>query len=102
MVEPGLGQLDLPAVGDLLAEHAVDIADAVAMRRDVDGRHAFHEAGGEPAEAAIAKRGVRLERRRSTSRSTPSDGSASRMLSDQAEIGEGIAHQPADQELQRR
>ena len=62
VIEPGLGQLDLPAVGDLLAEHAVDIADAVAMRRHVDRRHALHEAGGEPAEAAIAERRIRLER----------------------------------------
>ena len=36
VVEPVLRQLDLPAVGDLLAEHAVDVADAVAVRRHVD------------------------------------------------------------------
>ncbi len=100
VVEPGLGQLDLPAVGDLLAEHAVDVADAVAMGRHVDRRHAFHEAGGETAEAAIAKRGIRFER----GDHVEVDAERGKRLAhvvQQAEIGEGIAHQAADQELQR-
>src|SRR4051812_41160545 len=63
VLEPGLGQLDLPAVGKLLAEQAMDVADAVAMRRHIDGRHALHEPGRKPAEAAIAQRGVGLEPR---------------------------------------
>ena len=101
VVEPGLGQFDLPAVGDLLAEHAVDVADAVAVRRHVDGRHALHEAGGEPPEAAIAERGVRLER----GDHVDVDAERRQRLAhvvQQAEIGEGVAHQAADQELQRQ
>jgi hypothetical protein len=62
MVEPGLGQLDLLAVLDFLAEHAVDIADAVAMGRHINRRHGFHEAGSQPPQAAIAQRCIRLQR----------------------------------------
>ena len=51
----------LPAVLDHLAEQAVVVADAVAVGGDAERRHALHEAGGEPAEAAIAERGVGLE-----------------------------------------
>ena len=101
VIEPGLRQFDLPAVMDLLAEHAVDVADAIAMRRDVDGRHAFHEAGGEPAEAAIAERRVRLQR----GDEVEVDAERRQRLAHvvhQAEIGEGVAHQAADQEFQRQ
>ena len=59
--QPVLRHLDLPAVAEDLAEQAVVIADAIAEAGDADGRHALQEAGGEPAEAAIAERGVRLE-----------------------------------------
>ena len=80
VLEPGFGKLDLPAVGDFLAEHAVGVADAVAVRRNADGRHAFHEAGGEPARGrhcraphpAPGRRSRRVRRR-----ATPS---ASRMV----------------------
>ena len=51
----------LPAVADLLHEQAVLVADAVAVGRDRERRHAVHVAGGEPAEAAVAERCVRLE-----------------------------------------
>ncbi len=51
----------LPAVLDDLAEQAVVVADAVAIGGDREGRHAFHEAGREAAEAAIAQRGVGLD-----------------------------------------
>ena len=37
------------------------VADAVAVRGDGERGHALHEAGGEPAEAAVAQRGVGLE-----------------------------------------
>ena len=46
------------------------------MRRDAESGHAVHEAGGEAAQTAIAKRGVGFERRSSV-RLTPSSFSAS-------------------------
>ena len=58
--QPVLGIFVLPAVDDHLAEQAVVVADAVAVRGNAERGHAFHEAGGEPAEAAIAERRVRL------------------------------------------
>ena len=101
VVEPGLRQLDLPAVRDLLAEHAVDVADAVAVGRHVDRRHALHEARGQPSETAIAERGVGLER----GDQVHVDAEPGERLAhgvEQAEIGEGVAHQAADQELERQ
>src|SRR5689334_1546275 len=47
--EPVLGILALPAVLDDLAEHPVCVADAVAMSRDAQRRHAFHKACGQPS-----------------------------------------------------
>ena len=58
--EPFVGIFLLPALIDDLAEQAVIVADAVADRGDRQRRHALHEAGGEPAEAAIAERRIRL------------------------------------------
>ncbi|MGY3455157.1 hypothetical protein ACVWW5_000607 [Bradyrhizobium sp. LM3.4] len=58
--EPFVRIFLLPTLIDDLAEQAVIITDAVSDRGDRQRRHAFHEAGGEAAEAAIAERGVRL------------------------------------------
>ena len=52
----------LPAVLHDLAEQAVVVADAVAVGGDVERRHALHEAGCEPAQAAIAQRGIGFQR----------------------------------------
>ena len=101
VLEPGLRQLDLPAVGDFLAEHAVGIADAVAVGRNVDGRHAFHEAGGEAPEAAIAERGIGFQGGDHVELD-PHRGKRLAHRIKHAEIGEGIAHQPPDQEFERQ
>jgi hypothetical protein len=45
---------------DDLAEQAEIVADAVADGGDRQRRHALHEAGREPPEAAIAERRIRL------------------------------------------
>src|SRR5580698_8360539 len=50
----------LPAIVDDLAEQTEIVADAVADRGDAERRHAFHEACGKTAEAAVAERCVRL------------------------------------------
>src|SRR5437660_9546638 len=60
--EPIFRHFLLPAVDDYLLEQAEIVADAVAVSRNLQRRHAVHEAGGEPAEAAIAERGIRLFR----------------------------------------
>ena len=52
--------LDLAAVHDVLGEHAVFVADAVAERGQVQRGHRIEEAGGQPAEAAVAQGGVEL------------------------------------------
>src|SRR5690606_19610703 len=47
VIEPGFRQFHLPSILQFLSEHAVGIAYAVAMRRDVHRRHGFHETGGQ-------------------------------------------------------
>ena len=88
--QPVLRIFLLPAVLDDLAEQAVVVADAVAVGGDAERRHAFHEAGGEPAEAAVAERRVGLGRR-IRSRSTPRSPSAARADVGQAEIAQHVA-----------
>jgi hypothetical protein len=56
--EPVLRRLDLAAVLEALAEEAVFVADAVAVGGRAERGEAFHEAGREPPEAAVAERGV--------------------------------------------
>ena len=61
VVKPRVGALDLAAVAEALAEDPVFVAEAVAHRGDVEGRHRVEVAGGEAAEAAVAERGLRVE-----------------------------------------
>ena len=99
VLEPGLGQLDLVAVDDLLAEEAVAVADAVAVGRHADRRHALHEAGGEPPEAAVAERGVGLELGDLVEVDVEQLQRRAHRLG-QPEVRDRVAHQPADQELE--
>ena len=101
VVEPVFRKLDLPAVGDLLAEHAVGIAYAVAMRRYVDGRHRFHETGGQPAQAAIAERRVRLEAGNHVQFNAERLQGRAHVFQ-KSEIGESVPHQTPYQELERQ
>ena len=58
--EPGIRQLNLLAVFDLLLEDAVFIADGVAGAAHARGGHAVHVAGRQTAQAAVAEAGVGL------------------------------------------
>ena len=49
---------DLAAVDDLLLEHAVVVADAVAVAGNAKGRHRIEETGSQAAQAAVAQCGV--------------------------------------------
>src|SRR6185503_20664408 len=60
--EPVIRLLALLAVLDLLAEEPELVVDAVAVAGHVQGGHRIEEARGEAPEAAVAERGVRLER----------------------------------------
>ena len=99
MAQPGFGQLDLPAIVDPLAEHAVHIADAIAIGGQVEAGEAFHETRRQPPQAAIAQRRVgfdlfqfgkidaqRLER--------------ARHLRHHPHVRQCVAQQAPDQELQ--
>ena len=101
VLEPGFWQFHLVAILDFLAEKPVYIADAIAMRRHVDGRHGFHEAGGQSAEAAIAECRIRLQFRDDVQIDIQR-GERFAHLFQHAHVGKGIAHQAADQEFQRQ
>src|SRR5262249_43060851 len=58
--QPFLRVLLLPAIPDDLAEQSVVVTDPVTVSRNSEARHALEETGGEPPEAAMAKRRVRL------------------------------------------
>ena len=97
--QPVLGQLDLPAVVDPLAEHAVHVTDAVAVGGQVHAREAVHEARGQPPEPAVAERGVGLDlfqrgEIHAQRRKRLADGVGER------QIVERVAQQAADQELE--
>ena len=53
--KPVVGQLDLPAVFDLLAEDAVFIKYGVACRGVAVGSETVEIAGGKPSEAAVSE-----------------------------------------------
>ena len=97
--QPDVGIFLLPALIDDLAEQPEIVADAVADRGDRQGRHALHEAGGEPPEAAIAERRVRLALPQVAE---PGTEIADRGLEDleQAHVVQRIEEQPADQEFE--
>jgi hypothetical protein len=50
----------LPAVSDDLSEQSMIVADAIAAGWYTQRCQTLHEAGGEPAQAAVAECGVRL------------------------------------------
>src|SRR5262249_19189438 len=58
--QPFLRIFLLPTVPDDLAKQSVIVANAVAVGRNSERRHALHETGGEPTKAAMAERRVRL------------------------------------------
>ena len=60
VAQPVVGALDLATVLGALREHAVAVAQAVAERGQAGFGEGIEEAGGEPAETAVAQRGVGL------------------------------------------
>ena len=98
--EPVVGVLDLPAVGDLLAEDPVLVPQAVADRGELERRHRVEEAGGEPAQAAVAQAGVGLH----LGELRPVELLALHRLPHDRldpEVEDVVGQRPADQELHR-
>src|SRR6266481_10041795 len=60
VAQPFIGIFLLPALRDDLAEQAEIVTDAIADGRNGERRHALHEAGRKPSQAAIAERRIRL------------------------------------------
>ena len=98
--EPLVGIFLLPAVLDDLAEQAEIVADAVADGGNGQRRHAFHEAGGQPPEAAIAERriGLQLAQFGQVDAEIAERGLEHRQ---QPHIVQRIGEQPSNQEFER-
>ncbi len=99
--QPRVGLLDLVAVVDALVEHAVVVADAVADHRQPQRRAAVEEARREPAEAAIAKTRVHFAIVDILEVETEAPQCFCRFVL-QSQVEQGVAQQPAHQELQRQ
>ena len=98
-IQPGLGLLLLPAVGQHLAEQAMLVADAIAMRGNVEAGHAFHEACRQASEAAVAERRVRLQGNDPLQVDAQLGKGLAGFL-EQPEVAEVVQQQATDEELQ--
>ncbi len=58
VAQPVVRHLMLSAVNNLLVKHAVFIADAVAVSRELHGGHGVKKTGCQPSQTAVAKAGV--------------------------------------------
>ena len=100
--QPVIRVLDLPAVLDLLAEHAVFVAQSVTDGRDLEGRHRVEEAGGQTAESAVAQPGVGLLLAEVVPVPIPVRGQIFADVVFDLEIGDRVGQRPADEELHRQ
>jgi hypothetical protein len=97
--EPVLGQLVLPALGQDLSEQSVVVADAVAVGRDLQGRHAVHKTGSKPPKTAVSEGSIGLDAAQRIEIDVElREGDANGF--GQAEVADAIEQQSADQELQ--
>ena len=97
--QPVFRIFELTPVLDSLPKQAMIVADAIAICGDREGRHALHETGGEPAEAAIAKRRIRFKLTQFLEIDAKF-GKRSASLLDHLHIGERIDQQTADQKFE--
>ena len=96
--QPVLRRLMLPAVRDHLAEQPMLVADAVAVGGQSDRGHGLHEAGGKATQAAVAERRVRFLGADVGEIDAESSQSVAGGFG-QAEVGQPVHEQAADQEL---
>src|SRR6266508_971189 len=99
--QPIVWELLLPAVADLLLEETVPVANAVADCRQAEARHAVHETSREPAKAAVAETGIRLERAQLFQIDTKARERLACRL-DQAEIDQRVVEQPSNEIFNRQ
>ena len=77
------------------------IADAVTVGRESDGRHRVEEAGGQAPEAAVAECGVRFVGQQGVVVDAElRDHRPNGVI--QAQVGDGVFQQAADEELHRQ
>jgi len=101
LFEPVVRFLDLLAVHNPLLEDAVVITQPVPHAGQVERRHGIQEAGGEPAETAVAQSGVDLD----VAQGVPVDAVIrKRLLAERVhfQVDDIVAEQAPDQEFERQ
>ncbi len=98
--QPVVRLLDLVTASDPLMEDPVFVADAVAVARQLERRHRVEEAGGEPAETAVAETGVPLDLADLVEVDLERLERMPQLLRE-VEVHERVAECPPDQELHR-
>ncbi len=101
VAQPVVGVLDLVAVLDVLAEHAVFVVNAIAHHRQVQRGAAVHEAGGQPPQAAVPQPGVGLLFGQVLQRLAEAVQGLARHLI-QPQVEHMVGQRAADQEFQRQ
>ena len=91
----------LPAVDDALAEQPVLVANAITVSGDAQGRHAFHKARSQSAQAAVAQGRVGLQQA-DAFQVYAQLGQRLTCDVEQAQIAQAVVEQTADQKLQRQ
>ncbi len=99
VAQPVIRLLHLVAVLDQLAEHAVLVAQAVALDRQLQGGAAVEETGRQAPQSAVAKPGVRLGLGDLLQEQTQVVESSFRLVAD-AQVEHGVAQGAAHEELQ--
>ena len=102
VAQPVVRLLDLLAVFDVLAEHAVFVADAIAHHRQLQRGATVQKTGGQPAQAAVAEPGIvllvgQLFQHAGRARAAPRS-----VASSTPRLSMRIAQRPAHQEFQRQ
>ena len=99
--QPVIRLLNLIAVLDALAEHAIGIADAIASHGQAQSGATVHEAGCQPPEATVAEAGIVL----ALAQFFQGQAQLIQRLADRfgdAQVEHGVAQRPAHQEFHRQ
>ena len=101
VAQPRVRMLDLGAAFNRLEEDAVLVADAVPEPGQRQRRHRIEDAGRKPAEAAVAERGILLDRPDLVELHFEIDQRRAALVV-QSDVQQAVREQPAGQELHRQ
>jgi hypothetical protein len=101
LAPPTVGTFDLVALANFLAKQTKFVVDPVGISGHVEGCQRIQETGGEPPQAAVAQRRVRLLIEKDLQVDAVLSQKVAADVHD-AEVEEVVLQRAADQELQRQ